>query len=128
MLIDDDDFVVFYHVIAITLEQDVRLESGLDVMIGLEVHRVEHVAKPQQLLDLEHAFFGESDGLVLFIDRVIAGGPFLSRLLAFDHLAAGEEGNDAVDLVVLVGGLFAGTGDDQQIGRASCRERVLMPV
>src|SRR3954463_11498768 len=51
---------------------------------------------------------------MLLIDGVIAGGIFLARLLAFDDFAARELGDDAVDLVILVGGFLAGSGDDQR--------------
>ena len=63
---------------------------------------------------LSDAFFGERDGAVLLVDRVVAGGVLLAGLLAFDHLAADQLGDDAVDLVVLVGGFLAGAGDDQR--------------
>ena len=55
-----------------------------------------------------------ADALVLLVDGVIAGGVFLARLLAFDHFAARQLGDDAVDLVILVGGFLAGSGNDQR--------------
>ena len=61
---------------------------------------------------------------MLFVHRVIAGGPLLARLLALDHFAADQAGNDAVDLVILVGGFLAGTGDDQRRARFVDQDRV----
>jgi hypothetical protein len=54
---------------------------------------------------------------VLFVDRVIAGGVLFARLLAFDHFAAHQVGDDAVDLVILVGGFLAGAGNDERRAR-----------
>src|ERR1019366_624491 len=56
---------------------------------------------------------GECGGLVLLIDGVVAGGVLFSGFLALDDLAADELGNDAVDLVILVGGFLAGAGNDE---------------
>ena len=75
---------------------------------------VVQVAQVEQLLDLEHAFFGQRHAAVFFVDRVVAGGLLLARLLAFDHFAADQVGDDAVDLVILVGRFFAGAGNDQR--------------
>ena len=58
-----------------------------------------------------------ADAAVLFIDGVIAGGVLLARLLALDHFAAHQLGDDAVDLVVLVGGFFARAGNDERRAR-----------
>ena len=43
---------------------------------------------PSSLLDFAHALFGQRDGAVLLVDRVVAGGVLLARLLAFDDFAA----------------------------------------
>ena len=63
---------------------------------------------------MQDAFFGERDSAMLFVDRVVAGGVLFAGLFAFDDFAAHETRNDLVDLVVLVGGLFAGAGDDER--------------
>ena len=75
------------------------------------------IADAEQPLDLEHAFFGERGGLVLFVDGVIAGGVFLAGLLALDDFAAHQVGDDFVGLVILVGGFLAGAGNDQRGAR-----------
>ena len=67
-----------------------RLERLLHVMIHLHVDGFVEIAHAQQLLDLEHALFGERHAAVFFVDGVIAGGPLLARLLALDHLAADQ--------------------------------------
>ena len=72
---------------------------------------------PSSFSTLQHAFFGERHGAVLFVDGEVAGGVLLARLLAFDHLAADQLGDDAVDLVILVGGFLARAGDDQRRAR-----------
>src|ERR1035438_7618885 len=79
----------------------------------LVVGDVVEVSETKQLLDLEHALFGEGGGFVLLIDGVVAGGVLFAGLLALDDLAANEFGNDAVDLVILVGGFLAGAGNDE---------------
>src|ERR1035438_2512896 len=79
----------------------------------LVVGDVVEVSETKQLLDLEHALFGEGGGFVLLIDGVVAGGVLFAGLLALDDLAADELGNDAVDLVILVGGFLAGAGNDE---------------
>ncbi len=78
------------------------------------VFRLIEVAAAQQLLHFRDAFFGEGRAAMLFFHRVIAGGVAFARLLALDLFAADQLGNDAIDLVILVGGFFAGAGDDQR--------------
>ena len=78
------------------------------------VCEVVDVGEAEQLGDLVETLFGERDGAVLFVDGVVAGGVFFARLFAFDDFAAHQLGNDAVDLVILVGGFLTGAGDDQR--------------
>ncbi len=80
--------------------------------------------RPSRRSTLSDAFFGQRHGAVLFVDRVIAGGPLLARLFAFDHFAADQTGDDAVDLVILVGGFLAGAGNDQRRARFVDQDRV----
>src|SRR5580658_2951777 len=54
---------------------------------------------------------------MLFVHRVIAGGVAFARLFALDLLAAHQFRNNAVDLVVLGGGFFAGPGNNQRRAR-----------
>src|ERR1700678_2712058 len=51
---------------------------------------------------------------MLLFHRVIAGGVAFSGLLALDLLAAHQLGDDSVDLVILVGGFFAWTRNNQR--------------
>src|ERR1700733_2678497 len=54
---------------------------------------------------------------MLFIHRVIAGGVAFAGLFALDLFAANQPGDDAVDLVILVGGFFARAGNNQRSAR-----------
>ena len=96
----------------------------LHVVVPLDILRVVQIADIEQLLQAQHALFGERRALVLFIDGVVAGGVLLARLLALDDFAARQLGNDAVDLVILVGGFLAGTGNDQRGARFVDQDRV----
>ena len=69
---------------------------------------------PSSFSTLMRAFLGQRDAAVLLIDRIVAGGVFLAGLLALDHFAADQAGDDAVDLVIFVGRFLAGTGNDQR--------------
>src|ERR1035441_1390795 len=117
--IDDNDLGAFVaiadDVFAVALIEHVGAQGLLHVMgpARLVVSNVVEVSETKQLLDLEHTLFGESGGLVLLIDGVVAGGVLFARFLALDDLAADELGNDAVDLVILVGGFLAGAGNDE---------------
>jgi len=62
--------------------------------------------------------FGQRHAAVLFVDRVVAGGPLLAWLLAVVDLAFFPgAGLMRFDLVILVGGFLAGTGDDERGAR-----------
>ncbi len=123
-LIDDDHLSVIDHVILVAVIEDVRAQRLLHVVVPLHVHRVVKVADAQQLFALEHALFGEAHAAVLFIDGVVAGQVLFAGLLAFDHFAANQLRNDAIHLVVLVGGFLAGTGDDERGTRFVDQDRV----
>ena len=86
--------------------------------------RLEHIADAEQLLDAQDALFGERRRAVFFFDRVIAGGVFFARLLAFDDLAALQVRNDLVGLVILVGRFLAGTGNDERRARLVDEDRI----
>ena len=123
-LVDDDDFAILQHVVAVALVEHVRAQRLLDVVVDFDVHRVVHVAAVQQTFHLVDALFGQRNSAVLLVNGVVAGGVFFPRLLAFDHLAAGELGDDAVDAVVLVGGLLRRTGNDQRRARFVNQDRI----
>ena len=77
-----------------------------------------HEPMREHLLGLGHARLGELRRLVLLVDEVVAGRLELLAVLRLDvalrHGAGRELRNDAVDLVVEVGGFLRRTGDDQR--------------
>ena len=113
-LVDDDHLAVLHQIILVAMEEHVGLQRLLHVVERGPVFRLIEIAAAQQLFHFRDAFFGERGAAMLLVDRVIAGGVVLARLLALDLFAAHQLGNDAVDLVILVGGFFAGPGDDQR--------------
>ena len=104
-------------VFAIPLVQHVGTQRLLHVVVPLDILGVVEIADVEQFLEPQHALFGERRGLVLFVDGVVAGGVLLAGLLALDDFAAGELGDDAVDLVVLIGGFLARAGNDERGAR-----------
>ena len=99
------------------MEDHVCFQSLLDMVINFHVYGFIQIAQAQQSLHLKYAFLGQSNGAVFFIDGVVARGPFLPRLLAFDHLASNQLRNNAIDLVILIGRFLAWAGDDQRRAR-----------
>src|ERR1700677_4621496 len=81
------------------------------VVLQIPVLRVGNVADAQQLLDLFPALIGHADGLVFFIDHVIAGEDLL--FAALDLFPLFERRQDAVHAGILVRGLIGGAADDQ---------------
>ena len=59
----------------------VRFEGLLHVVVELDVLRIVQIGDAEQLFDAEHAFFGEADAAVLFVDGVVAGGVLYRRAL-----------------------------------------------
>ena len=113
-LVDDDDFAVLDHVVLVEVEQHVGLEGLLHVVLPLDGVHVPQVGQVQQARGLVEAFVGQGHGAALLVDRVVAGEILFAGLLAFDHLAADEFGDDAVGLRVLVGRFLARAGDDER--------------
>ncbi len=72
------------------------------------------LSMPSRRSAFSHPSSVTSDALVLFVDGEVAGIDLDARFRAGQLLAAGEFGNEAVDLVILVGGLLAGAADDQR--------------
>src|SRR5450432_4585120 len=117
-LIDDDHLrafvAVFDHVLAVALVGHVGFQGRFHVVLPFDGIQAVDIGQAQQLGRLIETLFGERHGFVLFIDGVIAGGVLFAGLLAFDHFAADQFGDDAVGLVILVGRLLAGAGNDER--------------
>ena len=120
-LVDDDDLALLDDVVDVALEDVVGLQRLVHVVERVDVPRVVEVVHPQQPLHLGHPALGEGDGLGLLVDGVVALGldglPFLLTHIALGHRAALELGDDAVQPVVLVGGLLRRPRDDERGAR-----------
>src|SRR6266700_4280626 len=82
-------------------------------MFQIPVIGIRDVANAKQFLNLIPALIGDGNGFVFFVDSVVAGPDFLvDGFLNFR--AALDIGNDAVDAVILVGGLLAGAGNNER--------------
>ena len=112
--VDDDDFAVFDHVLHVAAIESVRLDRRLDVMLERPVLRIGDIADAEQLLNLRPAFVGDRDVAMLFVDHKVAGE--LRRLARsnFQLFALFQLGDDAVDLVILVGRFLARAGNDER--------------
>ncbi len=121
-LVDDDDLAVLDHVVDVEAEQGVRPQRLVDVVQQRHVDRVVEAAGLQaggeHLLGLRHAALRQRHGLVLLVDDVVAGLLELLAILRLDVAARGparrEPGDDAIDFVIEIGGLFGWTRDDQR--------------
>ena len=102
-LIHDDYFAVLHHVVAVALEERVGLERLIDVVDIVHVGGVVKVVETQQLFRLLNARLLDAGLAVLLVDIVVVA--FL------------EGGNNLVDFVVLLRGLFGGPGNDQGSAR-----------
>ena len=99
MFVDDDDFVVFHHVIAIALENHVGLQRRLHVMVGFRSspRRTWPLLQPSSFSTFKrNAFFRVSPTALCFSSRrclIARGSPFLPArpLSHFDHFTAGPE-------------------------------------
>ena len=112
-LVDDEDLAVLHDVFDIAPVERMCFEAGLDVVLQVPVFRIGDVADAEQLLDFFPAGIGDGDGAVLLVDHEIAGEDFVFAQAAIDLLAQLQRRDDAVDLVILVGGLFALAADDK---------------
>ena len=91
-----------------------RLDRGLDVMLQRPIFRIGNISDTQQSFHLHPALIGDCNVAVFFIDDEIAGVLRRFARSAFDFLALLQFRDDAIDLVVLVGGFLAGAGNDQR--------------
>ena len=118
--IDDQDLIIFDHVILILEHQIMGTQGKNDIVLDLKVFRIGKVLDMEELLDFLDTLLCQIDDLVLFIDDEIAG---LGDFFAHDgghlgHFAAGFtalelSGEDIAGLIQL-GGLATLTGNDQR--------------
>src|ERR1700733_2050669 len=112
--VHNDDFAVFHDVLNVTVIESVGLNGGLDVMLEVPVLGVGNIADAQHLLDFYPAFVGNRDAAMLFIDDVVARVLLGLAGSDIDFLTFFKLGDDAVDPGVLIGGLLAGSGNDER--------------
>ncbi len=123
-LVHDNHLAVFHHVFAIQHIQHVRAQALLHVMVDFDHRRVVQILDVEQLFDLGYALLGQPHAAMLLIHCIVAGGPFLTRLLPIVDFAFFELGNNAVDLVILVCRFLARSGDDQRRARLVDQNRI----
>src|SRR5262245_4068983 len=121
-LVDDDDFALLHHVIDITVEDDVRPQRLIDVVLDVRVFEVVEVSAVQppgeHLVVPLNGGFRDRYVLVHFVVNEVAGR--LERLALFSLRVAADDftrlqaRDDAIDLVVEVGRFLSRTGDDQR--------------
>ncbi len=99
-LVDDDDFAVFYDVIDVQLEKRVGLEGLGDVMQQFDAAGVIEVFHLHELLAPRDPLLAQGRRARLFVDHVV--------------LIPREPGDQAVHLVIQVGGLLRRPGDDER--------------
>ena len=119
--VDDDDFAVFDDVINVALENRVRFERLLHMMQGIDLARIIEIMHAEQPLDFRHAGLGQRHRAAFLVDRIVAlgfdRGAIFLRGVALNDRAALQLGNDAINDVILVGGFFRRSGDDQRRAR-----------
>ncbi len=82
-------------------------------MFQRPIFRVGNVADAQQLLDFFPAHVGDRAVAVLFVDHEVAGHDLRLARLRIDFFAPFQLGDDAIHLVILVGGFFAGARNNE---------------
>ena len=121
-LVDDDDLAVLDHVIHVEAVERVGTQRLIDVVEQRHVGRVVQPARLQpvreHLLGPGHPAFGERDGLVLLVLDEVPGGfepiAVLALGVAPRHRARLELRDDAVHLVVQVGGFLGRSRNDER--------------
>ncbi len=99
-LVHDHHLAVLDHIVHVEVEQGMGLQGLVHMVHQIHVRGIVQIARAEHLLDLDVALLGKRRGLGLFLDRVI------NVLL--------QARDDAVDLIILVRGIFRGTGDDKR--------------
>src|SRR5271156_687792 len=115
--VHDQHFAVFDYVLDVALVKRVRFDGSFYVMLQRPVFRVGDVADAQQLLDFHPAVVADRDVAMFFVDHVVASHDFWLARLRIYFFALFELGDDAIDFVVLVGGLFAGARNNERGAR-----------
>ena len=91
-----------------------RFDGGLYVMLQRPVFRVGDVADPQQFFDFFPPLVADRNVAVFFVDHIVAGHDLGLARLRVHFFALFEFGDDAIHLVVLVGGLFTGARNNER--------------
>ena len=86
-LIDDQNLVIFYHVVLIAEHQVVGTQCQDDVVLDLQVLRIRQVLDVEEIFNLLHTSLGQVDYFIFLIDYEIAS---LLDLLAHDGCHLGK--------------------------------------
>ena len=86
-LIDDQNLVIFYHVVLIAEHQVVGTQCQDDVVLDLQVLRIRQVLDVEEIFNLLHTSLGQVDYFIFLIDYEIA---CLLDLLAHDGCHLGK--------------------------------------
>ena len=122
-LVDDNHLIVLDDVVHLAPKQRVRTQRRVQVMQQADVGDVVQVAVRRQQLGAHQQFLGGlvsglgEEGLAAFLIHAVVARPvflFLTR----------KFGNDGVDLVIKIGVLFGGAGDDERRARLVDQDRV----
>ena len=98
--INDDDFAILNHIINIPLKNGMGFQCLVDMVQGADLGRVVQVPHAENALNLCYPFFGERCGSEFFVNGVI-------------NLTL-ETRDDPIERVILLGGFFRGTGNNQR--------------
>ncbi len=115
-LVDDLHLAVDHGVVHVALVERLGLERLDQVVDEVAVLGQEHVVDAEELLGLLDAPLGDRDGLVLLVGLVVEVRLVCLRLglEPLGLLARLEHRGELGELVVEVGGLLGGAGDDQR--------------
>ena len=124
-LVDDDDLAVLDHVVDVELEDRVRAQRLLDMVLDVRVLHVVEVPAVQAVREMFlgrlHAALGQRHRLVLLVDDVVAGRferfALLGLRVALGLRARLQPRNDAIDFVVEVGRRFGRARNDERRAR-----------
>ena len=119
--INDNHFAILDDVVDIAFKNRVRFERLLHVVQRIDLTRIVEIMHAEQTLDFRYSTLRQRHRAAFLIDRVISlgvdGRAVLLRRIALDHRAPLQFRNDAVDIVILIGGLLRRPGNDQRGSR-----------